>query len=102
MLDHARYCVYLLECRDGSYYCGITADIDQRLRQHNEGTASRYTRSRVPVTVIARTPYRFSKSEALKLELRIKKASRRAKPALLQGFAGQNAKIASKKRIPLL
>ena len=77
------YCVYLLECRDGSYYCGITTDMELRLRQHNAGTASRYTRARKPVTVLARTPNCFSKSMALKLECTIKKCPRHRKPGVL-------------------
>ena len=41
--------VYILECRDGSLYTGITNDIERRLQQHNDGTGARYTRSRRPV-----------------------------------------------------
>jgi putative endonuclease len=77
------YCIYLLECRDGSYYCGITTDMEQRLRQHNQGKASRYTRGRTPVTVLVRTGYWFSKSRALKHEKSIKKFPRHKKPSLV-------------------
>ena len=41
--------VYILRCGDGSLYTGWTADLDRRLRAHAAGTASRYTRSRLPV-----------------------------------------------------
>ena len=41
-----KWFVYLLRCRDGSLYTGITNDLPRRLEQHNAGTASRYTRSR--------------------------------------------------------
>jgi len=77
------YCVYVLECGDGSYYCGITTDIEQRLRQHNAGTASRYTRGRIPVKVLAHTPHCYSKSMALKIEYRIKKIPRHKKLDML-------------------
>ena len=40
--------VYILRCVDGSLYTGITKDVKRRCQQHNEGTASRYTRSRLP------------------------------------------------------
>ena len=43
--------VYIIECSDGSFYTGITNDLERRQQQHNEGTASRYTRSRRPVTL---------------------------------------------------
>ena len=41
--------VYLLRCADGSLYTGWTNDLDKRLAAHAAGTASRYTRSRLPV-----------------------------------------------------
>jgi len=83
MSDKNTYCVYLLECCDGTYYCGITTDMELRLAQHNAGTASKYTRGRTPVTVHARTPNCFSKSMALKLECTIKKCPRHRKAGML-------------------
>jgi len=83
-----KYCVYLLECHDGSYYCGITTDMEQRLRQHNAGTASRYTRSRTPVSVLVRTPYCFSKGRGLQLEHAVKKCPRHRKPAMVKAAGG--------------
>ncbi len=77
------YCIYLLECRDGSYYCGITTDMEHRLRQHNEGNASRYTRGRTPVTVLVRTGNWYSRSMALKLESTIKKFPKHRKPYMV-------------------
>jgi len=44
---------YLLKCSDGSLYCGVTKDMENRLIKHNEGTASKYTRSRLPVKLAA-------------------------------------------------
>src|SRR4051794_16840029 len=41
--------VYLLRCADNSLYCGWTTDPDRRLRQHRAGTASKYTKRRLPV-----------------------------------------------------
>ncbi len=79
MSSTGNYCVYLLECCDGSYYCGITTDMRQRLRQHNAGTASRYTRGRTPVFVLACTPNCYSRSSALKLESAVKKCRRHKK-----------------------
>ena len=42
-----RWLVYLLRCLDGSLYTGMTNDLPQRLKAHNAGRASRYTRSRL-------------------------------------------------------
>jgi hypothetical protein len=47
-----RWFVYLLRCVDGTLYTGIAKDVSRRCQQHNAGTASRYTRSRLPVEVV--------------------------------------------------
>ena len=41
--------LYIIECSDGSFYTGITKDVDRRLQEHNAGKASKYTRRRLPV-----------------------------------------------------
>ncbi len=64
--------VYLLKCADGSLYCGITNDLKNRLEKHSQGTASKYTASRLPVELVV-SKKGLAKSEALKLELKIKK-----------------------------
>jgi len=43
--------VYIMECRDGSFYTGITNDLERRCQQHNEGLGARYTRARRPVVL---------------------------------------------------
>ncbi|MEO2048158.1 MAG: GIY-YIG nuclease family protein [Pirellulales bacterium] len=74
--------VYILRCDDDSLYTGITKDVSRRCKQHNTGTASRYTRSRLPVNLeyLERQP---NQSRALKRELAIKALSRKAKEALI-------------------
>ncbi|MSR58894.1 MAG: UV DNA damage repair endonuclease UvsE [Planctomycetaceae bacterium] len=74
--------VYLLRCADGSLYTGISNDLPRRLEQHNAGTASRYTRSRLPVVLVYREA-QASRSLALKRELAIKALSRREKESLI-------------------
>jgi len=73
--------VYLLRCSDGSLYCGATTDLEKRLQKHNEGTGSRYTRSRRPVRIVWSAETR-TKSEAYKEEYRIKRLSKAAKEKL--------------------
>lgn len=75
--------VYILRCADKSLYTGITNDLDRRLKQHNAGTASRYTRSRLPATLEYQEE-QPNKSLALKRELAIKALSRKAKEELIQ------------------
>lgn len=46
--------VYMLECADGSFYTGITVDVEKRLQEHNENNrlGAKYTRARRPVRVV--------------------------------------------------
>lgn len=69
---HKDWQVYLLKCSDGSLYCGVTKNLKTRLLKHNNGTASKYTRSRLPVEVVA-VGKDLTKSKAFKLEYHIKK-----------------------------
>lgn len=78
-----RWFVYIVRCSDDSLYTGIAKDVERRFEQHNAGTASRYTRSRLPVVLVYREELR-SQSLALKRELAIKAISRRAKEALIR------------------
>ena len=80
--------VYLLRCADDSLYCGWTTDLERRLAAHRAGTASRYTRTRLPVELAAALPV-ADRSAALREEARIKGLPRAAKLRLLQpGRAG--------------
>ena len=74
--------VYILECSDGSFYTGITNNIERRHQQHNEGTASRYTRSRRPVT-IRYQEICGTRSQALIRECALRLLSRKEKEALV-------------------
>ena len=78
--------VYLLRCADDTLYCGWTTDIDRRLAAHSAGTASRYTRSRLPVELAAVLPV-ADRSAALREEARIKRLPRDAKLRLIEGSA---------------
>jgi len=75
---------YILRCADGTFYCGITNDMDKRLAVHNAGEGAKYTRGRTPV----RLAYHEScadKSTALKREMEIKRLPRAKKLALVEG-----------------
>ena len=67
--------VYILCCDDGTLYTGITNDLSRRCEQHNAGTASRYTRSRLPVVLVYQDA-QGSRSRALKREIEVKAHSR--------------------------
>jgi putative endonuclease len=82
----AVWSLYILECADGSFYTGVTIDLDRRLRQHQEGTASRYTRIRRPVALVHREEC-GSRSLALSRECAVKSLSRSRKEELVRGIA---------------
>jgi len=79
----AAWLLYIVECRDGSLYTGITNDLPRRLKQHNDGDASRYTRSRRPVVLRYQEPC-GDRSTALGRELAVKLLSRREKENLIR------------------
>ena len=74
--------VYVLRCRDGSLYTGIAKDLPRRLAEHARGRASRYTRARLPVTLVWSRRVRTWR-RALQEEHRLKRLSRREKEALV-------------------
>jgi predicted GIY-YIG superfamily endonuclease len=78
-----RWFVYVLRCADGSLYTGITKDMNRRCQQHNDGTASRYTRSRLPVKVVHQEAH-ASRGSALRREAAIKAMTRREKLAMIR------------------
>ena len=47
-----KWFLYILQCQDQTFYTGITKDLQRRLKMHNQGKASKYTRVRRPVTMI--------------------------------------------------
>ena len=74
---------YIVECRDGSYYCGWTNAIWQRIASHNSGKGARYTGSRRPVHLVY-VERCFSKQAAMSREWHIKQMTRGEKSRLIQ------------------
>ena len=80
--------VYILYCADGSLYTGWTVDVQRRLAAHMTGGGSRYTRSRLPVELIASFAMADA-SAARREEARIKRLPRAKKLALIAGSLQQ-------------
>jgi len=72
--------VYIVECNDAdkTLYTGITTDISKRIEKHNTGRGAKYTKSRGPV-VLKKSFECATKSEALKIEYKIKQLPREEK-----------------------
>ncbi len=72
------YFVYVLKCGDGSFYTGITNNLEKRIETHRSGKGSKYIRAHLPVQLIYNEVLE-SKSQALKREREIKSWSRQQK-----------------------
>jgi len=88
------YC-YILQCADGSFYTGWTTDLERRVKTHNAGRGSKYTRLRRPVRLVysERLPNR---SAAQKRELAIKRLPRAKKIVLIGTYETRRGADASR------
>lgn len=78
----AEWFVYILRCSTGHLYTGITTNLERRLKEHNAGVGSKFTRSRRPVTIVHRERF-MTRSEAAKRELRVKRMTASEKHRLI-------------------
>ena len=83
--------VYILRCSDCSLYTGMTNNIEKRFAAHNQGTAAKYTRSRRPVELLASSA-KMDRSDAMRLEIKIKKLPGIKKIATLKKTTGKKSK----------
>lgn len=81
--DRSGNWTYLLECADGSLYCGWTNDLDRRIEAHNNGKGARYTRSRLPVRLVYTERFDTPR-EAMRRECSIKRMTRTDKLLLIK------------------
>ncbi|MFH1440638.1 MAG: GIY-YIG nuclease family protein [Candidatus Omnitrophota bacterium] len=86
---NAKFYVYILECRDGSYYTGYSGGLDARIKRHNQGLASKYTRVRLPVKLVW-TKTCKNQRFAMRIEARIKQLERIDKERLVRGYRLDN------------
>ena len=76
---------YLVECADGSLYCGWTNDLKRRISAHNEGKGAKYTKPRLPVRLVYFEEFE-TKEEAMSREWKIKHLTRAKKLKLIRSF----------------
>lgn len=80
-----KWYVYIVECSDGTYYTGITTNLLNRIKAHNNGKGAKYTKHRSPV--ILRYSKEFqNRSDASKEEYRIKQLNRIEKMELIKNY----------------
>ncbi len=93
MNSQERHYTYLVECSDGSLYCGWTNHLEARLKAHNSGVGAKYTKSRRPVRLVYYEVYE-TKQEAMKREWAVKQLTRKEKLELIDKWKGQTEKPA--------
>lgn len=64
--------VYIVKCKDGTYYTGYTNNLENRIKLHNKGDGAKYLRGKLPVELVYAKEYKYYKN-ALHAERRIKK-----------------------------
>lgn len=86
---------YVVECKDKTLYTGWTTDLEKRMAAHNAGKGAKYTRSRLPVTLIYYEEF-DTRKEAMSRECAIKRLSRYEKLQLVQNFDGYYIQLCKK------
>jgi putative endonuclease len=82
------YFIYILLCKDGSFYTGSTNDVEKRLKAHFAGAGARYTKSHKPVKLIYSEEFP-TKKEAMQREYQIKSWSKDKKKDLVENFGNK-------------
>jgi len=78
--------VYLLVCRNGHVYTGVTPDLDRRITAHRNGTGAKFTRGNPPERVIAIKPF-AGKIAAMRAEAQVKRMPRGLKLSLARTWS---------------
>ena len=81
----SKYWVYIVQCRDGTYYTGHTNNLQKRVALHNSGYGSKYLKHRLSVKLVYAKEYRYYKN-ALRGERNIKKLTRKQKERLIANY----------------
>lgn len=87
MREPSSWCLYLLECRNGSYYAGITNRLEARYAAHVAGKGARYTKANPPVRLIGSRAYP-DRASAARAECAIRRLPRALKPSFLHDDPG--------------
>jgi putative endonuclease len=91
--------LYILRCGDGSFYTGVTTDVERRVHEHQDGKASHYTRTHLPVELVHREACGH-RSQALARECAVKSLSRKKKEDLVARAGAGPASAETGKAMP--
>ena len=93
IIRRSQYWVYMVRCKDGTYYTGYTKDLENRIALHKSGRGAKYVKGKLPIKLVYAKEYRYYKS-ALNEERRIKTLKRQRKSELVRTYAENKRKIA--------
>lgn len=79
--------VYILRLSDESLYCGVTKDLERRLKEHRQGRGSKYVKGRLPLKLVYLEAH-DNLAEAMQRESEIKQLSKERKEALVDNWEG--------------
>ena len=79
----SKFYVYIVRCKDGTYYTGSTSNLENRVEMHNKGQGAKYLRRKLPVNLVYAKEYRYYKN-ALQAERSVKKLTREQKEELIR------------------
>ncbi|MBD7966183.1 MAG: GIY-YIG nuclease family protein [Bacillota bacterium] len=82
-MENNTHFLYILECKDGSYYTGYTNDLEKRFKKHEEGKGAKYTRGRGPLKLVFQQAFP-TKQEAMRMEFAVKKLNRAQKERMIK------------------
>jgi len=88
-----KFFVYIVQCKDGTFYTGYTKNVEERIALHNSGNGAKYLRGRLPVKLVYMKGYHYYKN-ALSAERRFKKLTREQKSEFIRIYAENKCNIA--------
>ncbi|MBU9713704.1 GIY-YIG nuclease family protein [Evansella tamaricis] len=77
-----RHFVYIIRCKDSTYYTGYTTDVEKRVKMHQSGKGAKYTRGRGPIKLVYEEAF-ATKEEAMRREYQIKQLARDEKEKMI-------------------
>jgi len=84
-----KYFVYILQCSNGTYYTGYTNNLENRIKEHNNGNGAKYLRGKLPVKLVYAKEYHYYEN-ALRRERNLKKLTRKQKEKLIRIYETNN------------
>jgi len=85
-IRRSKYWVYIVQCKDGTYYTGYTNDLERRISQHSSGNGAKFLKRKAPIRLVYAKEYKYFKN-ALRAERKIKKLTRNQKERLIRNYS---------------